>query len=77
MTAVPQFDLTPEQVANYKLSLEGMKKEKRRLKRNLAYKPEGPASIDIEYRLELLSVIEGYMRTVLKHGDKRYSFRNR
>jgi hypothetical protein len=72
-----QFDLTPEQIRAYELSLDGMKKAKRRLKRNIAYKPESPSAIDSEYRLELLNVIEGYMRAVLAQGDGRRRFRNR
>lgn len=74
---VSQFNLTPEQIAAYKKSLSGMKKTKHRLKRVINYNKERKSVIDTEYKLELLNVIEGYMRTVLKHGDKRFSFRNR
>lgn len=77
MTPKPQFDLTPEQIKAYKLSLAGMKKAKRRLKRNIAYNKEKPSVIDSEYRLELLNVIDGYMRTVLRQGDRRFNYRNR
>lgn len=72
-----QFNLTPDQIAAYKKSLSGMKKTKHRLKRVVNYNKERKSVIDTEYKLELLNVIEGYMRTVLKHGDKRFSFRNR
>lgn len=71
------FNLTPEQIAAYKKSLSGMKKTKHRLKRVINYNKERKSVIDTEYKLELLNVIEGYMRTVLKHEDKRFSFRNR
>lgn len=77
MTATPQFNLTPEQVRAYELSLSGMKKVKRRLKRVINYNKESQSAIDNEYKLELLNVIEGFMRIVLAQGDGRRRFRNR
>jgi putative cell wall-binding protein len=71
------FNLTPEQFSAYKKSLSGMTKTKRKLKRVINYNKESPTVIDSEYKLELLNVIEGYMRIVLKNSDQRLSFRNR
>lgn len=71
------FDLTPEQLKAYRVSLAGMKKTKHRLKRVINYNKESKSAIDSEYKLELLNVIEGYMRVVLKQGDGRLSFRKR
>ena len=72
-----QFDITPEQMKAYKKSLKGMSKTKARLKRVINYNKESQSAIDSEYKLELLNVIEGYMRTVVKHSDQRLNFRNR
>lgn len=77
MTAKPQFNLTPEQIKAYEKSLAGMGKTKRNLKRVINYKKESQSAIDSEYKLELLNVIEGYMRVVLAQGDGRRRFRNR
>lgn len=77
MTAKPQFNLTPEQIKAYEKSLAGIGKTKRNLKRVINYNKESQSAIDSEYKLELLNVIEGYMRVVLKNSDQRLSFRNR
>jgi hypothetical protein len=71
------FNLTPEQHAAYKQSLKGMTKTKHKLKRVINYNKESQSAVDSEYKLELLNVIEGYMRVVLKNSDQRLSFRNR
>lgn len=68
------FNITPELIERYKLSLKGMKKTKRKLKQRVSRNKESEFSPQNEYRIELLNVIEGYMRAVIKSSDKRFNF---
>ncbi len=69
------FDITPEQLKAYKKSIAGMSKIRKRLKMRIHRNKEN--SLDNEYKLELLNVVDGYMKAVVRNSDKRYSFQNR
>lgn len=75
------FSLNKEELSRYEVSLAGMKRKKHSLKIAIKRTKEGDSKkLDREYKLELLNVIEGYMRTVIKYNrnnDHRLDFQNR
>lgn len=64
------FNITPELIERYKLSLKGMRKQKQKLKRKVRNK-DSRAADQNEYRIELINAIEGLMKKVVSQSDKR------
>jgi hypothetical protein len=70
------FNLDPSTIRKYKRSYKGMTKKKASLKRSLKRNElDIRAREQKEYRIELINVIQGYMRVVLREGNKTYNLK--